>query len=268
MDEGGEILTSKIIYTKVDEAPALATYSFLPVVKAFTEAAGVEVDTADISLAGRIIARFPDYLNEGQIIPDYLTELGQLVKKPDANIIKLPCISASLVQLKAAVKELQDQGYNLPDYPDEPRTDKEKDIKARYDKIKGSAVNPVLREGNSDRRAPGSVKNFAKKNPHPMGEWTPDNPAHVATMSDGDLAHNEISTTVGAGDAGDCVIEFHKSDGTKVVLKEKTPLLDGEIIDATKMSRAALRNFLEEQINDCKAIMNLSLGVILSSLTT
>jgi len=246
-------MTSKIIYTMVDEAPALATYSFLPVVKAFTEAAGVEVDTADISLAGRIIARFPDYLTEEQRIPDYLTELGQLVKEPDANIIKLPCISASLVQLKAAVKELQQKGYKLPDYPDEPKTDEEKDVKARYDKIKGSAVNPVLREGNSDRRAPGSVKNYAKKNPHPMGEWTPDNPAHVSTMTSGDLAHNEISTTVGPEDVGDCVIEFHKSDGTKEVLKEKTLLLDGEIIDATKMSKAALRDFLEEQINDCKA---------------
>jgi isocitrate dehydrogenase len=245
-------VTSKIIYTIVDEAPALATYSFLPVVKAFTEAAGVEVDTADISLAGRITARFPDYLTEEQRMPDYLTQLGQLAKTPDANIIKLPCISASLGQLKAAVKELQGKGYKLPNYPDEPKTDEEKDVKARYDKIKGSAVNPVLREGNSDRRAPGSVKNYAKKNPHPMGEWTSDNPAHVSTMSAGDLAHNEISTTIGEADVGDCVIEFHKNDGTKVVLKETTPLLDGEIIDATKMSRTALRNFLEEQINDCK----------------
>jgi isocitrate dehydrogenase len=244
-------MISNIIYTKVDEAPALATYSFLPVLKAFTEAAGVEVDTADISLAGRIIARFPDYLTEEQRIPDYLTELGQLVKKPEANIIKLPCISASLVQLKAAVKELQEKGYKLPDYPDEPRTDEEKDVRDRYDKIKGSAVNPVLREGNSDRRAPTSVKNYAKAHPHPMGEWTPDNPAHVATMSAGDLAHNEISTTIGAEDVGDCVIEFHKSDGTKVVLKEKTPLLDSEIIDGTKMSKTALRTFLEEQMNDC-----------------
>ncbi len=242
----------KIIYTIVDEAPGLATYSFLPVVKAFTEAAGVSVETRDISLAGRIIAKFPEKLTEEQRISDDLAELGDLVKKPEANVIKLPCISASLGQLKATVKELQGKGYNLPDYPEDPHTDEEKDIKSRYDKVKGSAVNPVLREGNSDRRAPASVKNYARANPHPMGEWTANNPAHVSTMSEGDLAHNEISTTIKPQDIGDCVIEFHKMDGSKVVLKERTPLLDGEIIDASKMSRNALRVFLEEQINDCK----------------
>jgi isocitrate dehydrogenase len=243
---------AKIIWTKVDEAPGLATYSFLPIVKAFTSAAGVVVETRNISLAGRTAAKFPEKLTEEQFVSDDLTELGELVKKPEANVIKLPCISASLVQLKAAVKELQDKGYDLPDYPDEPTTDEEKEYKARYDKVKGSAVNPVLREGNSDRRAPTSVKNYAKANPHPMGEWTADNPSHVATMSAGDLAHNEISTTIDAADAGDCVIEYHADDGTKTVLKEKTPLLEGEIIDATKMSKKALRAFLEEQMQDCK----------------
>jgi isocitrate dehydrogenase len=242
---------AKIIWTKVDEAPGLATYSFLPIVKAFTSAAGVVVETRNISLAGRTAAKFPERLTQEQFVSDDLTELGELVKKPEANVIKLPCISASLVQLKATVKELQEKGYDLPEYPDAPTTDEEKEYKARYDKVKGSAVNPVLREGNSDRRAPTSVKNYAKANPHPMGEWTSDSPAHVATMSAGDLAHNEISTTVDAADAGDCVIEYHADDGTKTVLKEKTPLLEGEIIDATKMSKKALRTFLEEQMQDC-----------------
>jgi len=172
----------KIIYTKVDEAPALATYSFLPIVKRFTEAAGVTVETRDISLAGRIIAKFPENLTKEQRISDDLAELGDLVKKPEANVIKLPCISASIPQLKAAVKELQEHGYDIPDYPEEPKNDKEQEIKARFDKIKGSAVNPVLREGNSDRRVPGPVKNYAKQNPHPMGEWTTDSKSHVTHM--------------------------------------------------------------------------------------
>ncbi len=243
---------SKIIYTKVDEAPSLATNSFLPVVKAFTEAAGVEVDTADISLAGRIIARFPDYLTEEQRIPDYLTQLGQLAKKPEANIIKLPCISASIPQLTAAIKELQGKSYNLPNYPEEPQTEEDKEIRARYDKIKGSAVNPVLREGNSDRRAPSSVKNYAKKNPHPMGEWSADSKSHVATMSSGDLCSNEKSVTITGETAGDARIEFIGQDGNVQVLKDELTLLDGEIIDATVMSRRALRAFIEEQIEDAK----------------
>jgi len=186
----------KIIYTKVDEAPALATYSFLPIIKAFTDAAGVVVETRDISLAGRIIAKFPENLSENQRQPDDLAELGGLAKKPEGNIIKLPCISASIPQLKAAIKELQEHGYNLPDYPESPKNETEKDIKARYDKIKGSAVNPVLREGNSDRRVPGPVKNYAKKNPHPMGEWAKDSKSHVAHMENGDLRSNEKSTTI------------------------------------------------------------------------
>ncbi|MGA1821217.1 MAG: NADP-dependent isocitrate dehydrogenase [Thermoplasmatota archaeon] len=244
--------TGKIIYTKVDEAPALATYSFLPIVDAFTDAAGVEVETRDISLAGRIIARFPDYLNEDQRVKDDLTELGELVKRPEANVIKLPCISASIPQLKAAISELQGHGYNLPDYPEDPKTDEERDVKARYDKIKGSAVNPVLREGNSDRRAPSSVKNYAKKHPHPMGEWSADSKVHVAHMSGGDLRSNERSITVNSSQAGDARIEFVGMDGIVTVLKEKVPLLDGEIIDATKMSKKALRAFIEEQIEDAK----------------
>ena len=198
----------KIIYTKVDEAPALATYSFLPVVKAFTEAAGVNVETRDISLAGRIIAQFPENLTESQRQSDDLAELGELVKKPEGNVIKLPCISASIPQLKAAVKELQEHGYDIPDYPEEPKNEKEKQIKARFDKIKGSAVNPVLREGNSDRRVPGPVKNYAKENPHPMGEWTPDSKSHVAHMSSGDLRSNEKSTTITKETAGVTKIEF------------------------------------------------------------
>ena len=180
-------MASKIIYTKTDEAPALATYSFLPIVKAFTETAGVEVETRDISLAGRIIAVFPEYLTEEQRIGDALAELGELAKTPEANIIKLPNISASIPQLKAAISELQEKGYKLPDYPESPSNDEEKKIKATYDKVKGSAVNPVLREGNSDRRAPKAVKNFAKKNPHRMGAWSKDSKSHVASMSGDDF---------------------------------------------------------------------------------
>ena len=242
----------KIIYTKVDEAPALATYSFLPIVKAFTEAAGVTVETRDISLAGRIIANFPENLTESQRQSNDLAELGELVKKPEGNVIKLPCISASIPQLKAAIKELQGHGYNLPDYPEDPQNEAEKKIKARYDKIKGSAVNPVLREGNSDRRVPRPVKNYAKKNPHPMGEWTADSKSHVAYMSSGDLRSNEKSTTITKATAGDAKIEFVDKDGNTKILKEKLALIDGEIIDTTVMSQRALRAFLEEQIEDAK----------------
>ncbi len=241
---------SKIIYTKTDEAPALATRSLLPIVKAFTKPAGIEVETSDISLAGRIIATFPDFLSEEQRIPDALAELGELVKKPEANIIKLPNISASIPQLKAAIKELQDKGYKLPDYPDNPSNDKETDIRNRYDKIKGSAVNPVLREGNSDRRAPNAVKNFAKANPHSMGAWSKDSKSHVATMSHGDFAANEVSVTLDK--ATDYRIEFTADDGSVTELKSAAPLLAGEIIDATVLSRKALVEFLAEQVADAK----------------
>jgi len=241
-----------IIYTKVDEAPALATYSFLPIVKAFAHAAGIDIETRDISLAGRIIARFPEYLTDAQRISDDLAELGDLVKKPKANIIKLPCISASIPQLKAAVKELQEHGYKLPDYPESPKDDKEKEIKTRYDKIKGSAVNPVLREGNSSRRAPASVKNYARKHPHSMGEWAKDSKAHVAHMTSGDLRSNEKSLTITKEQAGDARIEFVGEDGDPKALKEKISLLDGEVIDASFMSKRALRTFFEEQIEDAK----------------
>ncbi len=243
---------AKIIYTKVDEAPGLATCSLLPIIKAFTEAAGVAVETRDISLAGRTTAKFPEKLTEEQRISDDLAELGKLVKMPEANVIKLPCISASVPQLKATIKELQEKGYNLPDYPENPQSEEEKEIKARYDKVKGSAVNPVLREGNSDRRAPGSVKNYARKNPHPMGEWTADSKAHVTYMSSGDLRSNEKSVTITEATAGDAKIEFVGQDGNARLLKEKLPLLDGEIIDATVMSRRALRTFLEEQMEDAR----------------
>ncbi|MBU4265729.1 MAG: NADP-dependent isocitrate dehydrogenase [Candidatus Altiarchaeota archaeon] len=243
---------AKIIYTKVDEAPALATYSFLPIVKAFTKAAGVVVETRNISLAGRIIANFPENLTESQRIADHLAELGELAKTPEANIIKLPNISASIPQLKAAVKELQEKGYNLPDYPEDPQNEAEEKTKAGYDKVKGSAVNPVLREGNSDRRVPVSVKNYAKKNPHSMGEWSPNSKSHVAYMRSGDLRSNEKATTITEATAGDARIEFVDKEGNTQVLKEKTALMAGEIIDATVMSRRALRAFLEEQVEDAK----------------
>jgi isocitrate dehydrogenase len=246
------IEVGKIIYTKVDEAPALATYSFLPIVKAFTEAAGVIVETRDISLAGRIIATFPENLTDEQRQSNDLAELGELVKKPEGNVIKLPCISASIPQLKAAIKELQGHGYNLPDYPENPQNETDKKIKARYDKIKGSAVNPVLREGNSDRRVPGPVKNYAKQNPHPMGKWTADSKSHVSYMSSGDLRSNENSTTITNETAGDAIIKFISQDGSPKILKEKLGLIDGEIIDTTVMSRNDLREFLEEQIEDAK----------------
>ncbi len=241
---------SKIIYTRVDEAPALATYSFLPIVQAFTKAAGVSVEIRDISLAGRILAAFPEHLAAQQKQSDDLAELGELAKTPEANIIKLPNISASIPQLKAAVKELQSQGYKLPDYPEDPKTDAEKEIKARYDKIKGSAVNPVLREGNSDRRAPLSVKQHTRKHPHKMGPWSPDSKTHVTHMKSGDFRSNEKSMTV--GEATDARIEFVGQDGKATVLKPKIALQAGEVIDATFMSSRALRQFLEEQIEDAK----------------
>ena len=241
---------SKIIYTRVDEAPALATYSFLPIVKAFTRAAGVSVEMRNISLAGRIIATFPEQLTAQQKQSDDLAELGELVKTPEANIIKLPNISASIPQMKAAIKELQSQGYQLPDYPEDPKTDAEKEIKSRYDKIKGSAVNPVLREGNSDRRAPVSVKQHAKKHPHKMGPWSPDSKTHVAHMESGDFRSNEKSVTL--TEATDVCIEFVGQDGKTTVLKPKFALQAGEVIDATFMSCRALREFLDVQIEDAK----------------
>jgi isocitrate dehydrogenase len=241
---------SKIIYTKTDEAPMLATYSFLPIINAFSKAAGVSVELRDISLAGRILAVFPEYLTPQQKQADALSELGELAKTPEANIIKLPNISASLPQLNAAIKELQSQGYKLPEYPENPKDDKEKDIKARYDKVKGSAVNPVLREGNSDRRAPLSVKAHTRKHPHKMGAWSPDSKTHVVHMKGGDFRSNEKSTTTTA--ATDARIEFVGQDGKTTVLKPKVALQAGEVIDATFMSKRALRQFLEEQIEDAK----------------
>jgi isocitrate dehydrogenase len=241
---------SKIIYTKTDEAPMLATYSFLPIINAFSKAAGVSVELRDISLAGRILAMFPEYLEPQQKQADALSELGELAKTPEANIIKLPNVSASLPQLQAAIKELQSQGYKLPDYPENPKDDKEKDIKNRYDKVKGSAVNPVLREGNSDRRAPLSVKAHTRKHPHKMGAWSPDSKTHVAHMKGGDFRSNEKSMTTTA--ATDARIEFVGQDGKTTVLKPKVALQANEIIDATFMSKRALRQFLEEQIEDAK----------------
>jgi isocitrate dehydrogenase len=240
----------KIIYTKTDEAPMLATYSFLPIINAFSKAAGVAVELRDISLAGRILAVFSDYLTPQQKQADALSELGELAKTPEANIIKLPNISASLPQLQEAVKELQSQGYKLPDYPENPKDDKEKDIKNRYDKVKGSAVNPVLREGNSDRRAPLSVKAHTRKHPHKMGAWSPDSQTHVSHMKGGDFRSNEKSMTTTA--ATDARIEFVGQDGKMTVLKPKVALQANEIIDATFMSKKALRQFLEEQIEDAK----------------
>lgn len=242
---------STIIWTITDEAPALATYSLLPIVQAFSSAAGISVETRDISLAARILAVFPEFLTDAQRQADDLAELGELANRPDANIIKLPNISASVPQLKAAIKELQDKGFALPDYPEEPKTDAEKDVKARYDKIKGSAVNPVLREGNSDRRAPLSVKNYARKNPHSMGAWSKDSKSHVAHMSHGDFYGSEQSVTV--ADAGAVKIQLVKADGSVQVLKEKTSLKAGEVIDAAVMSKAALRDFLAREIADAKA---------------
>ncbi len=240
-----------IIYTITDEAPALATYSLLPIIKSFTKSSGISIETRDISLAGRIIANFPEFLSEEQRIGDALSELGELAKTPEANIIKLPNISASIPQLRATIKELQSKGYALPDYPDEPKDEKEAAVKATYDKIKGSAVNPVLREGNSDRRAPASVKNFAKKNPHTMGAWTKDSKSHVASMSEHDFFGSEKSLTVDG--EKNIAIEFVGSDGTKTTLKPSFKLLDKEIIDASVMSKAALVDFYRQQIEDAKA---------------
>lgn len=237
---------AKIIYTETDEAPALATYSLLPIVQAFSAAAGIAVETRDISLSGRIIANFPEFLTAEQRIADALAELGEMANRPDANIIKLPNISASIPQLKAAIKELQQQGYALPDYPAEPKDDKERDIKSRYDKIKGSAVNPVLREGNSDRRAPASVKQYAKKNPHSMGAWSASSKSHVAHMHSGDFYGSEQSVTFAGAD--NLKIQHLATDGTVKVLKDKVAVLEGEVVDAATMSKKALRAFYQQEI--------------------
>ncbi|MGG8409105.1 NADP-dependent isocitrate dehydrogenase, partial [Streptomyces sp. 12297] len=242
---------STIIYTHTDEAPALATHSFLPVVQAYASTAGVRVETRDISLAGRIIASFPERLQESQRIADALAELGELAKTPGANIIKLPNISASIPQLKAAIAELQSQGYALPDYPDDPQSDEDKDVRARYDKIKGSAVNPVLREGNSDRRAPASVKNYAKAHPHRMGAWSSDSKTAVATMGADDFRSTEKSAVI--AEAGTLRIEHVAADGATTVLRESVPVLAGEVVDASVMRAAALRTFLSEQVARAKA---------------
>jgi isocitrate dehydrogenase len=241
---------AKIHYTKTDEAPMLATYSFLPIVRSFTDSSNIEVEPADISLAARILAQFPERLTSEQQVPDTLKMLGELVNKPEANIIKLPNISASEPQLEAAIKELQEKGYDLPDYPSSAKTDEEKQIKKKYDQVKGSAVNPVLREGNSDRRAPRAVKNYAKENPHSMGKWSSDSKTHVATMKEGDFYSNEKSLTIEKADILN--IELHENSGQKRILKEGLKVLDKEIIDATVMSKKALLNFLEEQVQDAK----------------
>ena len=248
---------AKIVYTKTDEAPALATRSFLPIVKAFTKSSNIEIEVKDISLAGRILANFSEYLNEDQKVEDALAQLGELAKNPEANIIKLPNISASVPQISAAVKELQALGFAIPDYPEEAKTAEEKAVLAIFNKVKGSAVNPVLREGNSDRRAPKAVKNYARKNPHSMGAWSADSKTHVATMSEGDFANNEKSVTL--DNATYISIQHIAENGAKTVLKESVNLLEGEIIDATVMSRKALLNFLETEINDAK-----EQGVLLS----
>ena len=241
---------AKIIYTITDEAPALATRSFLPIVEAFTKSSHIDFETKDISLAARILANFSDLLPQDQQVEDALSQLGELAKKPEANIIKLPNISASVPQLVTAIKELQTLGFDLPDYPESNETEESKDILARYNKVKGSAVNPVLREGNSDRRAPKAVKNYARKNPHSMGAWSPNSKTHVATMIEGDFAHNEKSTTING--ATNVRILHIDTEGQKTVLKENISLLDKEIIDATVMSKKALLNFLESQVADAK----------------
>ena len=239
-----------IIYTKTDEAPALATYSFLPIVKAFASSANLNVETRDISLSGRVLSQFSDVLTEKQRVNDALSELGKLAKTPEANIIKLPNISASIPQLKATIKELQEKGYALPDYPEDPKNENEKQVKAIYDRVKGSAVNPVLREGNSDRRAPKAVKNYARKNPHKMGAWTSDSKTHVASMSGGDFKSNEKSVTI--SNDGSLTISLVSENGQKVVLKDAIKVLKGEIIDATYMSVDALKSFLDKEIIDAK----------------
>jgi isocitrate dehydrogenase len=241
----------KVIYTYTDEAPALATHSFLPIIEAFAGKTGVDVETRDISLAARILARFPDRLTESQRVPDSLTELGELAKTPEANIIKLPNVSASIPQLKAAVMELQGAGFDVPDYSENPSTDQERAARAAYDAVKGSAVNPVLREGNSDRRAPASVKNFAKKHPHSMGAWSSDSASHVSTMSDGDFRHSEKSVTL--PEAAELRIELVATDDTVTVLKPSLKIQAGEIVDAAVMRKSALYTFLAEQVADAKA---------------
>ena len=242
--------TAKIIYTKTDEAPFLATHSLLPIVKAFTAPSNIQIETRDISLAGRILANMSDYLTEDQKVNDALAELGELAKTPEANIIKLPNISASVPQLVAAISELQAKGFNIPEYPENPKTAEEKKIKAAYDKVKGSAVNPVLREGNSDRRAPKAVKNYAKKNPHRMGAWSADSKSHVATMGKGDFRHNEQSVTIENDTSVNIILKGN--DGTETVLKENIALLKGEIIDASVLEKKALLSFLKEQVQDAK----------------
>ncbi len=242
---------AKIIYTLTDEAPALATYSLLPIVKVFANAADIAIETRDISLSGRIIANFPEYLKEEQHIEDALTELGEMTKTPEVNIIKLPNISASIPQLSAAIKELQMHGYAVPDYPENPQSDEEKTIKSRYSKVLGSAVNPVLREGNSDRRAPASVKNYAKKNPHSMGVWSPDSKSHVSHMSQGDFYGSEKSMTM--ADATEYKIEFVGDDGSNKELKALSPLLVGEVIDTAVMSQKSLHDFLTKAISEAKS---------------
>ena len=242
--------SATIIYTKTDEAPALATQSFLPIVKAFTSSSNILIETRDISLAGRILSLFPECLNEDQKVADDLAELGKLVKNPEANIIKLPNISASVPQLIAAIQELQSKGYNIPDFPKEPVTEEEKIILSKYNKVKGSAVNPVLREGNSDRRAPKAVKNYAKNNPHSMGKWSSDSKTHVATMEKGDFMHNEKSTTIQKADTVSIV--FSDDNGNETILKNSIPLLEREVIDAAVLNKRELLIFLESQINDAK----------------
>jgi len=241
--------TAKIIYTAIDEAPSLATYSLLPIIQAYTKGTGINVETRDISLSGRIIAQFPERMQDEQKIEDELAKLGKLAKTPEANIIKLPNISASIPQLKAAIKELQGKGYDLPEFPEDPQGDEEKDVRARYAKVLGSAVNPVLREGNSDRRAPGAVKNYAKKFPHSMGKWSTDSKSHVASMSSGDFYSNEKSVTI--SEATDAKIDFIGTNGEATTLKNKVPLQAGEIVDATFMSKKALKKFIGEQKEDC-----------------
>ena len=242
---------ASILYTKTDEAPALATYSFLPIVKAYTQTAGIQIETRDISLAARVLAVFPDFLSEDQKVNNALSELGAVAKTADANIIKLPNISASIPQLKEAIAELQGQGFGLPNYPDEPANAQEEEIKKRYDSVKGSAVNPVLREGNSDRRAPKPVKNYAKQNPHRMGAWSSDSNTHVATMSSGDFRSNEKSTTLKEAQLVDIVLV--KENGERQILKSGIALQAGEIIDSTIMSKKVLLAFLQKEIAEAKA---------------
>ncbi|MDH5766764.1 MAG: NADP-dependent isocitrate dehydrogenase, partial [Gammaproteobacteria bacterium] len=244
------MISSKIIYTETDEAPALATYSFLPVVKIFAEAAGITIETRDISLAGRIIANFPDHLTDEQKQGDALAELGELAKTPEANIIKLPNISASIPQLTAAIKELQQQGYALPDYPEDPKNEEEKTIKARYAKVLGSAVNPVLREGNSDRRVAGPVKDYARQHPHSMGAWSADSKSNVASMTEGDFYSSEKSVVFDQAD--ELVIEFIADDGAASILKQGIKVQAGEVFDAMVMSCNALRSYFESEMQVAK----------------